>query len=466
MFPLRSKMPSMDIEPLLRQREGKTVEFKRDLSSPTPVLRTLVAFANSAGGDLVLGVADDRSVVGVEDPLACEERLGNLIADSIQPRLLPEIEIVPWRRLSLVVVRVHPSSSRPHHLTKDGPEYGTYVRLGSTNRRADADLRAEFQRRINRQSYDEQPASEFNSEAIDFRAASEYFAELRTLRRKDLETLGVVTRHQGRIVPTIGGMLLFGKERMLIAPDAWIQAGRFDGTDKAHLVDRAEFREYPVTAMEHAIAFVERNTQLRASIGRLRRKDSRAVPPSALREAMVNAVVHADYAQRGAPMRVSVFDDRIEIENAGILLPGLTIDEMREGVSRIRNRVIGRVFQELGLVEQWGTGIQRMMRACVEAGLPEPEFAELGLRFRVTLRTEAIQPADTDAVDRRLLSFLHTESGRSTAEIAKHLGLSSRAVQTRLARLSDLRLAVVVGSGPRDPRRKWHVGARSSTPEK
>ncbi|MFT3906020.1 MAG: ATP-binding protein [Steroidobacteraceae bacterium] len=94
----------MKIEGLLRQNEGKTLEFKRDLSSAGPVLRTLVAFANSAGGRLVIGVEDrSRTVLGVQAPLDLEERLANLIADSIEPRLVPEIEIVPWRKLQVMV---------------------------------------------------------------------------------------------------------------------------------------------------------------------------------------------------------------------------------------------------------------------------------------------------------------------------------------------------------------------------
>lgn len=109
------------------------------------MLRTLVAFANSAGGRLLIGVEDrTRAVTGVKAPLDLEERLASLVADSIEPRLLPEIEIVPWRKTQIVAVTVHPSALRPHHLRADGPARGTYVRLGSTNRAADAALIAEL----------------------------------------------------------------------------------------------------------------------------------------------------------------------------------------------------------------------------------------------------------------------------------------------------------------------------------
>ena len=358
---------------------------------------------------------------------------------------------------------VHPSGSRPHHIKADGPARGTYVRLGSTNREADAALIAELGRRTSTETFDEQPAPDLDSEAIDFAAASQSFADRRSLRRQDLEALGLVSRHQRRTVPTVGGLLLFGKERLSRYPDAWIQVGRFAGTDRTDLVDRANLTDYPVTALEQAVSFVERNTRLGMSIGRLQRRDAPAVPPAALREALVNAVVHADYAQRGAPIRVAIFDDRVEVENPGILLPGLTIEELRDGLSRVRNRVLARVFNELGLIEQWGTGVQRMIDACARTGLPEPEFAEVGLRFRVTLRMDPVGPATVDPTEKRILDYIVGGNGRSTAGIAKHVGLSTRATQHRLTALEQRGLIAVVGSGPRDPRRRWH-SARKSTP--
>ena len=204
----------MDLLENLKRTEGKTLEFKRDLSSPGGVLRTLVAFANTAGGVLLLGVEDgSRQVRGVVAPLDVEERLASMISDSIVPRLLPDLEILPWRSTHLLAVQVYPSPSRPHHLKREGPAAGAYVRVGSTNRRADREMLEEMKRFSRGEAYDEQAMPEFDSEALDFRAASESFAALRRLKRSDLETPRLVTRYQGRQVPTVGGLLLFGRDR-------------------------------------------------------------------------------------------------------------------------------------------------------------------------------------------------------------------------------------------------------------
>lgn len=450
----------MDLLDLLKRPEGKTLEFKRDLSSPDGTLRTIVAFANTAGGTVLVGVEDrTRHVRGVTEPLDLEERLANLISDHIVPRLVPELEIIPWRRSHVLAIQVHASPVRPHYLRRDGLDGGVYVRVGSTNRRADRELVEELRRFVRGESYDEQPMPGLNSEAVDFRAASESFAPLRRLRRADLQTLRLLSTHQGLTVPTIGGLLLFGESRDEHFPDAWIQAGRFAGTDRSRIADRIEIHTHLVRAVEDAIAFVEKHALHGADIGPVRRRERWSIPPIAVREAVVNAVVHADYAQRGAPLRIAIFDDRLEVENPGLLPFGLTLEDLPRGISRLRNRVIGRTFHALGLIEQWGSGIQRMMAACREAGLAPPTLEEIGNRFRVTLWLEQVGAPTLDKTEEAILATLRDGTGRVTSEIAKVIGLTPRATRTRLAGLVERGLVREVGTSPQDPKRLYFISS-------
>ncbi len=186
-------------------------------------------------------------------------------------------------------------------------------------------------------------------------------------------------------------------------------------------------------------------------IGRLRRSERWSLPPVAVREALVNAVAHTDYAQSGAPIRVALFDDRLEVENPGLLPFGLTVADLPLGVSKLRNRVIGRVLHELGLIEQWGGGIQRLISACRDAGLAAPMFEEIGFRFRVTLFIEQVKAPTLDKIDAAIVGLLRT-AGLATHAIAEKIGLTPRATSTRLGNL--------VGST-----RTWRAGlAVCSTP--
>ena len=195
----------MKIEDLLMRSEGKTLEFKRDLSSPKNILKTLTAFANTAGGVLLIGIEDNsKAVLGLDNPIDEEERLCSLIADSIEPRLVPSVELVNWKGRTLLAVEVYPSAMRPHWLKSPGIESGVLVRVGSTNRQADRPLTAEMRRSALNHSYDEEPMPDINPEALDFRVASGLFAGLRDWNENTLETLHLVIRHQVRMTPPAG----------------------------------------------------------------------------------------------------------------------------------------------------------------------------------------------------------------------------------------------------------------------
>ena len=425
----------LSADDLISKPEGKTLEFKRDLSSPKPLMKTLVAFANSAGGMLVLGVTDDRQVIGVDQPLDEEERLCNLIADSISPRLVPNVEMVTFRDKTLLVIEVYPSGQRPHWLKAEGPDNGVYVRLGSSNRQADRELIAELRRSVEGTGFDEMVMPDLSVDDLDIPAAQLLFGGSRVLDEKSLITLKLLRQYQGRLVPTKGAVLLFGKERLMHFPDAWIQCGRFFGTEKIDIFDHIEIDQPLPKAVDEVMLFLKKHAFRGADLSEIRRKDVWSIPIGILREVIINALVHADYSQRGAPVRVVFLDDRIEIENPGLLLPGLTIEDMKQGTSRIRNTVIARVFREMNLIEQWGTGVRRIFKDAEEQGLPEPQIVETGMRVRFTIPLPEkilVQPAAVEVeaqvkaqveaqVDLHILVACAT-APLSSAEIAATLG--------------------------------------------
>jgi len=262
---------------------------------------------------------------------------------------------------------------------------GVYVRLGSTNRKADRELIAELSRTSSGVSYDELPMPDLAEEDLDIEAAQKSFSGIHELTREELLTLKLLVKDQGRDVPTHGSMLLYGKRRDYYFPDAWVQCGRFIGKDKAYIFDHIDIHDHLPDAVESIILFLKKHAMRGADFSDIRRRDIWSIPLTILREVIINALVHADYSQIGAPIRVSFFDDRIEIENPGILLPGMTIEDVKSGVSKIRNRVIARVFRELDLIEQWGSGFRRILKEAEEQGIPEPVIEEIGMRVRVTV---------------------------------------------------------------------------------
>jgi hypothetical protein len=254
----------------------------------------------------------------------------------------------------------------------------------------------------------------------------------------------------------VGGVLVFGRDRERHFPDAWIQAGRFDGLDKSQDPRPSRVPQSTVGAIEDAIAFIEKHSLYSADIGRVRRTDRWNLPPVAVREAVINAVAHADYAQRGALRFVSRSSTTAWRSRIPGLLPfgphGRTTSSTASPSSA--TECIGRVFHALGLIEQWGKRhVQRMTAACRDAGLADPRLEEIATRFRVTIFTSNGSIAPLDDTDQAIVDGLSDGEGKLTSEIAAVIGLTSRATRTRLARLVGNGLVREVGSGPQDPKR-------------
>lgn len=154
-----------------------------------------------------------------------------------------------------------------------------------------------------------------------------------------------------------------------------------------------------------------------ADFSEIRRKDLWSIPIDILREVVINALVHADYSQRGTPIRIAFFDNRIEVENPELLLPGLTVEDMKRGISKICNPVIARVFKELDLIEQWGSGIPGIFHKAEEQKLPQPEIQEIGMRVRFTVNLKEIQPLTAEQSRKGKRSeLLHKQIGEQVGE--------------------------------------------------
>lgn len=388
---------ALDADGRVAAHEGKTSEYKRDLSSPTKPLRTIVAFANSAGGQLVVGVEDDGTVVGVADPLAEEERIASLITDSIEPQLVPAIELATVAGETVLIVDVPLSTRRPHYLKAQGIDGGVYVRLGSTTRRADQALVAELERTARGVAFEDLPEPRASLEDLDLALLGELRGRATTVN--DLVVLGLAVSYGKRVVPTIAGILAACPEPARFLPSAWVQCGRLRGPDGTDLFDQIELHKPLPQTVDDVMAFLTKHAYKTGVFGQVRRKDVYSIPVEAIREVVINALVHASYAERGTPIRVGFYDNRIVVESPGGLVPGLTVETMR-GVSRLRNPSLARIFRDAGLIEQWGSGVNRVYSEIAKAGLPAPDIEEIVDRVRVVIHvadhSSAPQPTTQD----------------------------------------------------------------------
>ncbi|MGC2595254.1 MAG: RNA-binding domain-containing protein [Rhabdochlamydiaceae bacterium] len=440
------------LEELLARPESKTLEFKENAGSLHKIVQTVIAFANTAGGILVIGIQDKtKNVIGVENILQDEERIASAIADSVSPTLLPTLQFISWRDKDVLIVTV-PYSPGPFYLKDKGKEDGVYIRIGSTNRIADAAFIAEIKRVKEHTSFDQLPELRATPDDLDMDLARKLFAAVnKPFTKASARSLELMVDHRDTTRPTKGGLMLFGKQRDELFPDPFIRLIRFDGMTKTTAIDHADVKSAFPLAIGEILAFIRRNTSMRAVIHSARRKDIPQYPPEAVREAVINALLHADYSTMRSSIQVAIFDDRMEITNPGPLPLGLNMETALSGVSQLRNKVLGRVFRKLELIEQWGSGLARMRNVCLQHGGPAPKFEELDLFFRVTLYPAAVQSKPKQPWQESLISYLQQHSRVSVIEATKLWNVSDRTASIRLKSLCKEELLVELSKGPFDP---------------
>ena len=442
------------LEELLVQNEGKALEFKENLISLDGIIKTIVAFANTAGGTIVIGVKDaTKEVVGVADVLKEEERLACAIADSIVPSIMPDIEIQTLRNKEIIIIHVYHAVG-PYYLKSAGPEKGVYVRLGSTKRIADTETLHRLRLFANNKSSDEAPYLHGSREWLDWSVIKDEFKKVnKEISDQKSQMLGMLVEQSGKIYPTSGGVLLFGAEKTLRYPDAIVQCAQFSGINKVKFLDQVDIRAHMPLMIEKVITFIEQHTKVSSTIGRMKRVDIPQYPPVAVREAVINAILHADYEMKGASISVAIFDDRIEITNPGGLHFGMTLENALAGSSRLRNRVIGRVLRELKFIERWGSGLKRIQDACEQQGLMAPWFQELNNQFRVTLYATKVRSVAPNLTSWEyvMITYLKKNGQVSTKNAAEVWAVTTRTASNRLKRMLEGRLLYKIATSSKDP---------------
>lgn len=444
----------MSSDPPLRQEiqqgEGKTLELKQQLPKGEQLAKTLIAFANTSGGKLILGVNDQRRVVGVQgDEFDLMDRIASMIHSQCEPTLLPNIYLETLQDKTLVVVQVHRGSQLPYYLKSQGREQGVYVRLGATNRQAGLDMIHELERQRLLQSYDEQSAWDTALEQLDLSPLQAAFEQAgRPLDPARMRSLKLIRNEQGKDHPTHGLMILLG-----LYEQVEIKCSRFKGTSMAVFLDKKEYRGDLFSQLVQAEAFIKNHLHLKVEILGLQRTETYEIPIPAIREALINAVVHRDYSNAGRDIKVGIYDDALNLVSPGGLPNGLTLDEALKGRSEIRNKVIARVFKELGYIEQWGSGMARIRELCRQAGNPEPSIAESGdfvdIEFHRTEIAEGSsmggheggqmggQILELTERQREVLALLQENPNITRQALVDRLNINASAVQKHLDKLKE-----------------------------
>ncbi|BCD67599.1 RNA-binding domain-containing protein [Nitratiruptor sp. YY09-18] len=368
----------MLIEEILKG-ENKRLEFKEKLPSNEAIAKTVVAFSNTAGGKLIIGVSDDKKIVGIDEDkvFEYEEKIASIISDLCYPLILPEIYTQNINGKVVLVIEVFRGSMLPYYLKNRGKLKGTFVRVGSTNRLADENIIAELTRQRQNRSFDEEENLEYSLDSLDLKVIYDEFKKIgKSCNYEKLKNLKLIKTLGSQDLPTNSLLITLGK-----FDNSSIKCARFKGTTKEIFIDKKEFTDNLFLNLENTIKFLQNHLNLHAKVEGLQLKEELEIPLIALREALLNAIIHRDYT-RNSDIKVAIYDDIVEIVSPGTFPNGLSLEDVISGRSELRNKSLANLFKELKYIESWGSGIEKITKVCKEKGVKfeikeEPSFVNV-----------------------------------------------------------------------------------------
>lgn len=406
------------------------------------IIKTVIAFGNTSGGKIYIGVDDTGRVAGLDDPDSDLLRLTNAVRDGIRPDITPftsgVYEKIENKRI--IVYEVQKGTASPYYLAAKGirPE-GVYVRQGASSVPASQSAILAMIKETDGESYEE--LRSLNQQLSFEYLTKEFDSAGLKLERPQMKTLGI-----------FGDDGLYTNLGLLLSDQCHhsVKAAVFEGTSKNHFRDRYEFEGSLMRQMREVYAFIDRYNRTKAKIVGLERIDVREYPESAVREALLNSIVHKDYGFDSSTL-VSVFDDRIEILTVGGLVKGLTKEDIMIGTSILRNKKLANIFYRLSWIEAYGTGILKMKESYDEYGL-EPGIDITDNAFKVTL--PAIREEKTAATtvffnksESAILELLNESDTIRRIDVQQNLGVSQPMAVKLLKSLLEKGAIVRLGAG-------------------
>src|SRR4051812_23304037 len=386
-------MPSPILQHVIAGGESEQVELIAAATALQPIGKAVCGFLNARGGTLVLGVDDRGKVMGVAGSVERSQEIQSHLMEKVSPKALWSVSTEDLDGKALIVIDVPQGTATPYIYDDT-----IYVRLGTAVRKASGAEITELIERRHTQPirWERLPAlglevTDLDTEEI-LRTAEEG-ARTRGYRFHDVRSASAVLEDLNLCrggIPLNSAVVLFGKNPARHYAQLRVRLARFKGEREVSFQNSRVLEGNAFFLVDQIESFFRQHVEIASELPKtgVRRADAPAYPFPALREAMMNALVHRDYSAFDGGISISIYDDRIEIWNSGGLPEGMTLRELKEErVSRPRNPDIVHVFWLRELIERYGIGTGLIIEECRRAGLPEPEWKLGGSGVTLTIRS-------------------------------------------------------------------------------
>ena len=423
--------------------ENKTTEFKREFVDE--IKKTVIAFANTDGGNIYIGIADNGDIIGVNDVDETMLRVTNTMRDAIKPdiTMFMDCSCETMENKNVIKIAVQAGTAKPYYLAKKGirPE-GVFIRQGASSVPATESAILKMIKETSGECFEEARSLNQN---LKFTQTERFF------QNKEI----AFSEIQKRTLGLIGEDNTYTNLGLILSDECpyTIKIAVFEGTVKAVFKDRYEFQGSMLRQLEEAYNFIDRYNRTRAEFKGLNRIDKRDYPPEAIREALLNAIVHRDYAFSSSIL-INIFDDRIEFVSVGGLVKGISYNDIMLGISITRNKKLANIFYRLKLIEAYGTGIMKINSSYANYSR-KPVIEVSDNAFKITLPNmnyfdkdaTSINSEKTTANEDKILSLLKERQFLTRREIQLELGISQSTAILLLSKMQKEHHIIKIGAG-------------------
>jgi ATP-dependent DNA helicase RecG len=441
----------MDNSPVITfpERESKLLEFKSQLTDFSPLIKTSIAFANGTGGRIVIGVEDKtREIIGIteKERIRIQDDFPNSLYDSASPYLIPQIYEQNFGAKSVAIIEIPASPRKPYFLKTAGVANGTYIRIGSSTRKANQEYIQDLLREGQRLTFDEEIVHQ-PIDILDMELLKHFFGKSITNKRLLADKIII---HQAAnkelLAPTVTGVLMFSDQPHTYISEALIRCSRFKGKEGRDILRTEEItgsiEQQSVMVMKILEAWLSTDYELHGA----KLTGNLPIPHEALREAILNALLHRKYNIPGA-IKIAIYDDRLEIFSPGCF-PGLIdINNLGDGITYLRNPNLVKLARHMRLIETLGTGIRLIFDSCYKAGVKAPVFHDEGDFVKVVFYFQAHLESKISDID-TILNFMKSRKQTTSSEISRYLGISRNTAIRKLNILIEKDHIIKIGKGP------------------
>lgn len=429
------------------ESESALLEFKREVPKNEQIIKTIIGFCNQKGGKLILGIDDDRLIVGVpEDQInKLLESLGHSIYEACHPPIIPLISTQLFGDKTVLIVAVSPGMSKPYFRKSEGMEKGTYIRVGRSTVHATPAMIDELKWQSHRIDFEKLPVYNAPLSTLDKKLIQNFLDNRKnqasaTVTEDAMLSYSLVVEEHSKLFPTNVGILNFGKSPQFFLSEAMILVSHFRGIEGRDAIASIDCEGTLFNQFQQAHHFVLSRLSKSFSITGIIRNEKWEIPEVAFREALINLLVHRNYHIQ-APSKIAIYDDRLELFSPGNFSGPIEQDQLLKGLTYLRNPAICKIFREMGLVEKMGTGFINIFKSYEAWGLEKPQIIE-GANFIKCILPRGSSQALQEKVqtEEDILSLFYTQNEITAQDVVHKFSISRATAQRWLNALIEKRL--------------------------